>query len=610
MSGRRPWTIPGGSAALAIGALSSFVGTPFVAGATTRPSSRPIVPAAAAHSRLRVWRLENGVVRSDHGTEDPPLPVGSLQKPFVAKAWARAHPGSALPRVRCDAASRCWRPEGHGALGLARATELSCNTYFRTLAEQTPREVLESTLRAEGFLVPSPLSADAAIGLEGEQGAVAIQPSRLLEAFVRLVRVPWPAGEAVRRELLAGLREGPLSGTARDLGRRGCWAKTGTVAALDGRPLRTSGWALAVDDSGRALLGLLPEGTGRQAARALAPRLEARGEGLVAPAGDGREQPATDVVRVALLDMLRPTLVRARNLGRAPVASSRGYVGPGAGLVLSAGDRLSEGLWELSLPGRAFVRRLRGAIACDAGTGGTCRLRAEMTRLEYVAGVVAAELAEPDSNRGVRLGAAVLRFLDAGPRHGAADVCDSTHCAWFVGRGPRLLWPTPQRPVLLAGSWAPAVEEGPVLAGAHWTRIVTEAREPGPALWTSHCGGAPLSAHSVWGHADRRVWPCLRHSSRDTRPWSRLWGGEDLAAVFGAPVISLTVVEVEGVWTLRAETGSGRREPRYDEAHRLLAGRLGWDALPSPASRVVAAAGGFRAEGVGLGHRVGLCLGD
>jgi hypothetical protein len=563
-------------------------------------------PPAEPRSALQIWRLENGVVRADHGTEDPPLSVGSLQKPFVAKAWARAHPGSAPPRVRCDAASRCWRPGGHGTFGLARAAELSCNAYFRALAEQTPQDVLESTLRAEGFLVPRPLSADQAIGLEGEEGAVAIQPSRLLEAYVRLVSVPWPAGEAVRRELLAGLREGPLTGTARGLGRRGYWAKTGTVAALDGRPLRTSGWALAVDDAGRAVLGLLRDGTGREAAEALAPRLEARVGGVLARADETRP----DRVRVALLDMLRPRDVRARNLGAAPVASSRGYMGPGATLALSAGDRLGEGLWELTLPGRGLVRRLRGALACDAGPGGTYRLRADVTRNEYVGGVLAAELPELDSDRAVRLGAAVLRFLAAGPHHGAVDVCDSTHCAWFVGRGPRVGWPTPQRPVLLASSWAPAIGEGPVLPGAVWARMLAAAREAGPALWTSHCGGAPLSAHAVWGNGDRRVWPCRRHSARDARPWSRVWDAEDLAALFGVPVTSLTVLEVEGVWTLHAETGNGRRDLRYDEAHRLLAGRLGWDALPSPASRVVAAPGGFRAEGVGFGHRVGLCLAD
>ena len=47
----------------------------------------------------------------------------------------------------------------------------------------------------------------------------------------------------------------------------------------------------------------------------------------------------------------------------------------------------------------------------------------------------------------------------------------------------------------------------------------------------------------------------------------------------------------------------------YDDAHRALAAVLGWGALPSPPDRVTRTATGFRAEGVGAGHRVGLCLG-
>ena len=53
---------------------------------------------------------------------------------------------------------------------------------------------------------------------------------------------------AARLELLQGLRTAALQGTAKALGRRGYWAKTGTV----GRPgiPRTVGWAIAVEDSG------------------------------------------------------------------------------------------------------------------------------------------------------------------------------------------------------------------------------------------------------------------------------------------------------------------------------------------------------------------------
>jgi hypothetical protein len=66
----------------------------------------------------------------------------------------------------------------------------------------------------------------------------------------------------------------------------------------------------------------------------------------------------------------------------------------------------------------------------------------------------------------------------------------------------------------------------------------------------------------------------------------------------------------DGVWGLEIETGEGGpRVLHYDEAHRALAAVLGWASLPSPADRAFPLANGWRAEGVGLGHRVGLCLG-
>src|SRR4030095_15972988 len=96
----------------------------------------------------------------------------------------------------------------------------------------------------------------------------------------------------------------------------------------------------------------------------------------------------------------------------------------------------------------------------------------------------------------------------AAPRHESADVCDRTHCAWFVGRGPRVLWPAPAQPVLLREPRrdAPPFDEAP------WALALAAPRRPGPREWSSHCGGAPLSAHFVWGNGDRRVWPCPRHA--------------------------------------------------------------------------------------------------
>jgi len=191
-----------------------------------------ILPAAGADARLTLWRLEPGGGAMVSDAPDLPVPVGSLLKPFLAKAWAAAHPYQPSPRFACGPDDHCWLRSGHGELGLAGALTVSCNTYFLRLAEAIPMEVLAATLEAEGFQT-RPRSARQALGLDGSGNALAIAPSALLRAYARLVREPWPGAEPIRREVLAGLREAALTGTAAHLGHRGFWAKTGTVPGVD-----------------------------------------------------------------------------------------------------------------------------------------------------------------------------------------------------------------------------------------------------------------------------------------------------------------------------------------------------------------------------------------
>ncbi|MBL0211207.1 MAG: hypothetical protein IPQ13_09905 [Holophagaceae bacterium] len=583
-----------------------------------------LLPAilAAQSPRLTTWTLEQGRWVPGPGATAAPLAVGSLQKPFVAKAWAAAHPAAAPPRYRCGSASACWLPSGHGDLGLVRALAVSCNAYFRALAKDTPPQILESTFHAEGFS-SLPLSPDLAIGLVGPEGAPTIAPRDLLEAYGRLAREPWPVGEPVRAQVLAGLREAALKGTAGALGQRGWWAKTGTVPSPDVDPTRTTGLLVATDDAGWAILARLEPGTGRQAAAALAPALArwrpwqaARtASAAVVPPPPKREPPAAasagmPSVRVRILDLLGAQQLEVRNLGAAPIPAVRGYLGPGAARSLRAGDRIGPGLLELRDPATGLARRLEGSLVCGRTSKGGVSLTATVAVREYVSGVLAAELPHAAPARRIELGAAVLRFLAQGPRHSGAEVCDSTHCAWFLGRGPRVAWVTPRRAVHPQEEAVDTVDALNGLPDADWVAVGAAAARPGPALWTAHCGGAPLSPHAVWGQGDTTIQACARHINGPARPWIRIWKAADLAKAFGAAVRGLRVDTDAGIWRLRVESDRAAWSLGYDQAHRQLAVALGWDALPSPADAIEAVPGGFRATGVGWGHRVGLCLGE
>lgn len=558
------------------------------------------VSLASQEPRLTLWcRDASGVMIQGspyNMANDAPIAVGSLQKPFIAKAWAATHEGDP-PRVRCGPESSCWLPAGHGELGLSAALARSCNTYYRTLASQVPLAELGAALEGAGF-TRAPRTPEEAIGLPGVDGPLRVRPSDLLAAYARLVKEPWAKHDAVRGLVLAGLREAALDGTAKGIGRRGFWAKTGTVPSPDGNPLHTCGLALAVDDTGWALLARLDPGTGREAAMAMADALAqlrpwSKGHAIAR----GVESIERGQVRVRLFDLLGPRAWEARNLGPAPVRFNGAFLGPGGGTILHHGDQLGPGLLELRDPESGARRRLQGRVTMGA------HLVATMDARAYVEGVIAAELPSGDAGLQEQLGAAVLRFLARGPRHKDADVCDNTHCAWFVGLGPRLDW--------REGRHALATSDAPfAFNSAAWDRVARAAREPGPSQWTAHCGGEPLSPHAIWGGADRGVTPCPRHDASRSDPWTRYWSAASLSKAFGGPVDALSVVWPNGVWTLRVKQPSRSLDLSYDDAHRRLAAVLGWDAMPSPADRVMVDADGFTATGRGSGHRVGLCLGD
>jgi len=554
---------------------------------------------------LLVFRLAGEAV-SPAAEAGVPRAVGSLQKPWVVAAWAEAHPDDAPPRVDCTAASGCWRPAGHGRVDLARAFAGSCNTWFLALARATPPDALARALAGAGFDLPRTLTPEAAIGLGPLEKLPRVSPARLLRAYRDLLTRPWPARDDLRLALVDGMRAAAREGTGAGLGRRGAFVKTGTVPALDGRPLATSGWALAADASGGMLhLALLADGTGAGAAAALGRELRAP-DGARAPArGTATERP----LRVRLLDPLRPESVAVSNVGSSParVRRARGrasWLGPGAALRAEPGVAIGPGLLRLAVAPYGLVRFVEGTLEVS-GRPGALALVLSATARAWVDGVLRGELRGSSPELHAELAAAALRFLRAGPRHGKDDLCDATHCAHFVGRGPLVTWVTPSRAEGAPGTRA--APPPPLLDDATWHAAVALAETPGPSSFTGHCGGAPLSPFEVWGSGPREASPCPRHSASDAERWERFLPSAALEGAFG-PVSDLRAVVVGGVRITRLVAGGRERDLLYDDLHRALAPALGWDALPSPPDAFEAVPGGFRARGRGRGHRVGLCL--
>lgn len=558
---------------------------------------------------LLVFRLAGETV-SPAAEAGLPRAVGSLQKPWVVAAWGEAHPGEAPPRLECTAGSHCWLPAGHGRVDLARGIARSCNTYFLALARATPEPIRAAALERAGFAFRRPLSAEASIGLGPLEDLPRIAPAVLLRAYRELLRRPWPSRDDLRLAVVDGMRAAARDGTGAALGARGHLVKTGTVPSLDGRPLATSGWALAATGGGESLaLALLPDGTGARAAELLGQELSSTGRYASARLPRA-PRPLPTHVRVRLLSPLRPESIRVTNAGSAPVRLRRRgeretWIGPGASTLAGPGLAVGPGLLRLDVAPHGLTRYYEGTLEAS-GTKGAPRLVLSTTVREWVDGVLRGELSGRTPELREELAAAALRFLLAAPRHGADDLCDTTHCAVFAGRGPAVAWVTPRRAALLAGERLAAA--APLLDHAAWARALDLAARPGPEHFTGHCGGAPLSPREVWGHGSRDVTPCPRHSPANAATWERLLPDAALASAFDSRVVELRALLVDGVRRTRVATRERNDDLLYDDLHRRLAPALGWDALPSPPDSFERVAGGWRARGRGRGHRVGLCL--
>jgi cell division protein FtsI/penicillin-binding protein 2 len=171
----------------------------------------------------------SGVLLASHWENSgKPIPLGSLVKPFTALAYAGAH-DFRYPLYECKGqASGCWQVRPHGKLDIVSAISVSCNSYFRSLAESVTSEHLLPVTRT--FDLESPEANFTGPSLIGIGEGWKISPVRMAPAYLELYRRRDQPGV---REILAGMLQSAQHGTGAAVGRAlkhsGAFVKTGTA---------------------------------------------------------------------------------------------------------------------------------------------------------------------------------------------------------------------------------------------------------------------------------------------------------------------------------------------------------------------------------------------
>ncbi len=190
--------------------------------------------------------------------EDPakPIPLGSLIKPFTALAYAETHQYQFPTHVCRGEASGCWQVRPHRKLDLVSAISVSCNSYFRALAENLTGEQLIPVANRFGLDPPDPaLSGSSLMGL-GDQWPIA--PIKMGRAYLELYH---RRDQPVVREILAGMAQSARNGTGKGVGvalkRADALVKTGTAPCTHTHSAPGDGFVVAMVPANQPELLLL-----------------------------------------------------------------------------------------------------------------------------------------------------------------------------------------------------------------------------------------------------------------------------------------------------------------------------------------------------------------
>jgi cell division protein FtsI/penicillin-binding protein 2 len=240
---------------LFVAGTSGFSGAPPAAPAVVTPSAALQQQSTARLLEQRFPEQSVSYLLLDAKSGDPiaarwenisqPVPMGSLLKPFTALAYGEAHSFHYPEYVCRGQAGGCWRPRGHGRVGITQAVAHSCNAYFRDLAAQVPAQDLSAVLARYGASASDQSeSASAKIGVGT---AWKISPLEMAHAYLALAsRSGDPGAEDLAAGMSLSARLGTGSAVDNALGGNPARVKTGTAPCVHARRLPGDGYAVVL----------------------------------------------------------------------------------------------------------------------------------------------------------------------------------------------------------------------------------------------------------------------------------------------------------------------------------------------------------------------------
>ncbi len=581
-------------------------------------------------------------------------PPGSTFKLVTAYAALTEGITSPTARIECRNVYRagperllCIKQGGHGRLSVVEAIAQSCNLHFYTLARRLGPERLEKAALKLGWLEkPLPkrpiTPAEVAEFGVGEAPGLSITPLRTAQLIADIAMSPDSRTMPVLRR---GMRLAVQHGTAKAAAVPGVAVagKTGTPTDL-AVPGATNAWFIGYapyENPRVAIAVFVSRGFGFDTAAPIAGKVlracfrpQAVGREMVRLASrqgssQTRQEPLLRIglfrrarVREISFRCLSPTIAKDPSASwtrflRLPVGSSgtirlrSGQIELSAGRqVLRAGSlELGALTWDgvLVLGAAGYPARPYQGHLLVRPTEDALSPINEVHLEDYLACALPGEMPFWWPREALAAQAVIARtFALAGRgRHAREgfDLCDLTHCQVYRGR---------------------ADERPPARAAVVMTRGVT-LRWQGKlsdALYHSTCGGRTASAGEIWPHRPPSGYlkPVSDAGFCRESPhfrWSQTLDADRLAEALAADQRTAVGSRVRSVRVLqRGQTGhvtrlrvAGDRTRDLDAElfWTAVCRKLGWGKLKSTAFTVTPVPGGFRFDGRGLGHGVGLC---